>query len=80
MSHQPVNPVAVQAAPLQGQPLPRDWQLQAKQRAATAQADYQRRLETAWQRGNAGPATSAAQAARLSNQQPLDWSDVLGQK
>ena len=79
MSHQPVNPVAVQAAPLQGQPLPRDWQLQAKQRAATAQENYQRRLETAWQRGFEGPATSAAQAARLTNQQP-SWTDVLGQK
>ena len=89
------NPIAVQGVPIQGQPLPRDWALQAKQRAESAQAAYQSRLENAWRRGFEGPAASAAQAARLapgsnsnglieqgrltSHEKP-SWDDILGQK
>ena len=62
-------------APPAGQPLPPNWQRQARQRATMAEAAYKHALENAW-RGN-GSAPNPMHDARLK---PVEWRDIIGEK
>ena len=66
-------------APPAGQQLPRDWMRNAKATGAVADAAYKARIENAWKQGHANQDPNSMRAARLSAN-PLQWSDLLGDK
>lgn len=67
-------------APPAGRALPRDWMRNAKATGAAADAAYKARIENAWKQGHANDDPNTMRAARLSAPNPLQWSDLLGDK
>lgn len=59
----------------QGQPLPKNWQAMAKQRAIAAEAEYLANLQNAWRSSNQEHSGSIARDSRLK---PLSWTELLG--
>jgi hypothetical protein len=66
--------------PPAGRQLPPDWQRNAKANGAAADAAYMERLQNAWKQGHANADPNTMRAARLSAPNPLQWSDLLGDK
>jgi len=61
----------------QGQPLPKDWQAMAKQRANAAEAAYVDNIQNAWRSSNQEQSGSIARDSRLK---PPSWIELFGNK
>ena len=66
--------------PPAGRQLPREWMREAKANGAAADAAYKARIENAWKQGHANNDPNSMRAARLSAPNPLQWSDLLGER
>lgn len=53
---------------------------EAKANGAAADAAYRQRIESAWMQGHANTDPNTMRAARLSAPNPLQWSDLLGER
>jgi hypothetical protein len=66
--------------PPAGRQLPPDWQRNAKANGAAADSAYRSRIENAWKQGHANTDPNVMRQARLSASNPLQWSDLLGER